>query len=363
MRISKIIEALEAWAPPALQESYDNSGLIVGSPDWETNGVLVALDCIEAVVDEAIQQGIGLVVAHHPIVFSGLKRFNGKNYVERVVMKAIKHDVALYAIHTNLDNVSHGVNAALCAQLGLTPERILSPLKGQLKKFQVYVPQSHKDAVEAAVYAAGGGVVSKYEECSFATEGTGSFKPTEGTQPHIGTVGEREYVKEIKMEFIIHSHVVGAVLSATQQVHPYEEMAYEIIATENSGAMYGAGVVATLPAEMSMQDFAQHVKAQLGTTIKATPFSGESVKTVALCGGSGQFLLGAALASSAQVFITSDFKYHQYFDAEGRITVFDVGHFESEQFTIQLIADFIEKKFPKFAVLKTKVKTNPIQYI
>ncbi|MEY2963341.1 MAG: hypothetical protein RL754_602 [Bacteroidota bacterium] len=362
MRIGEIIEALEAWAPPTLQESYDNSGLIVGHGDWETEGVLVALDCLEAVVDEAIEKGIGLIVAHHPIVFSGLKRFNGSDYIQRVVIKAIKHDVAIYAIHTNLDNVLWGVNAKIMELLGVPKFEVLQPMRGALHKFQVYVPLSHANTVSDAVFAAGGGKVSAYEECSFTTEGIGTFKGTEGTNPVIGEVGKRESVAEVKLEFIVPKYAVRAVERSARMAHPYEEMAYEWMSVDNVATQYGAGAVGDLPEPVAFEKFLYAVKEAFGTTIRYTAPSSPKVARVAVCGGSGSFLLGAAKGSNADVFITADYKYHQFFDAEKDLAIFDVGHFESEQFTIGLIADFIGKKFPKFAVLKTEVNTNPIQY-
>lgn len=362
MKIGEILDALEAWAPPMLQEGYDNSGLIVGARHWESSGVLVALDCLEAVVDEAIEKGVNLVVAHHPIVFSGLKRFNGSDYIQRVVMKAIKHDVALYAIHTNLDNVLWGVNAKIMELLGITKHEVLAPMKGALLKFQVYVPAINAEALAEAVYVAGGGKVSAYEECSFTTEGVGTFKGTEGTNPVVGQVGKREQVAEVKMEFVVANFAKSAVERAARAAHPYEEMAYEWIALENPATQYGAGAVGELPEAVVFEAFLAQVKAAFNTTIRFTLPASKTVKKVAVCGGSGSFLLGAAKGAGADVFITADYKYHQFFDAEDHLSIFDVGHFESEQFTIDLIADFIEKKFPKFAVLKTEVNTNPIQY-
>jgi len=362
MKIKEIIEELERMAPPMLQESYDNSGLLVGASDWETNGVLVALDCLEEVVDEAIEKGIHLVVTHHPIVFSGLKRFNGKSYIERVVMKAIKHDVALYAIHTNLDNVSWGVNAKIMEKLGISNHRVLLPMRGALKKLQVYVPAANAEELAEAVYTAGGGKVSLYEECSFSTSGQGTFKPTEGTNPVVGSLGKRETVQEVKMEFIVPHFAQRAVESAARATHPYEVMAYEWIALENSTDLFGAGAIGRLSKDFNFEQFLAHCKSVFGTTIRYTAPSKDKVETVAVCGGSGSFLLGAAKASGADVFITADYKYHQFFDAENDLSILDVGHFESEQFTIDLIADGLSKKFPKFAVLKTEVNTNPIQY-
>ena len=360
--IGEIIDVLEQWAPPAFQESYDNSGLLVGQRHWETSGVLVALDCVEAVVDEAIEKGIHLVVAHHPIVFSGLKRFNGKSYIERVVMKAIKHDVALYAIHTNLDNVEWGVNARIMKHLGIERFKVLQPMKGALHKFQVYVPRSHSEQVREAVFAAGGGAISKYDECSFTTEGVGTFRGNDQSNPVIGVAGTREAVDEVKIEFIVAGYAQRAVEQAARKAHLYEEMAYEWIPLENEATVYGAGAIGDMDADVDFQDFLAFVKAQFQTTVRYTSPKQSRVKRVAVCGGSGSFLLSAAKAAGADVFITADFKYHQFFDAEDAVPSLDVGHFESEQFTIDLLADFIGEKFPKFAVLKTGVNTNPIQY-
>lgn len=360
--IGEIIDALEQWAPPAFQESYDNSGLIVGQRHWETSGVLVALDCLETVVDEAITKGIQLIVAHHPIVFSGLKRFNGKSYIERVVMKAIKHDVAIYALHTNLDNVEWGVNSRIMQKIGVPKFEVLQPLQNALHKFQVYVPHANAEQVRAAVFAAGGGAISKYDECSFTTEGVGTFRGNEGANPVIGTVGVREAVKEVKIEFIVAGYAQRAVEQAARAAHPYEEMAYEWIPLENKATVYGAGAVGNLEKPMQFSDFLALIKDKFNTTIRYTAPHANLVGRVAVCGGSGSFLLGAAKAAGADVFLTADFKYHQFFDALDQVPILDVGHFESEQFTIDLLADFIGEKFPKFAVLKTGVNTNPIQY-
>jgi dinuclear metal center YbgI/SA1388 family protein len=362
MRIGEIIKALEEWAPPALQESYDNSGLIVGALDWETDGVLVALDCLESVVDEAIQKNVHCIIVHHPIVFSGLKRFNGRTYIERVIMKAIKHHIAIYAIHTNLDNVLWGVNAKIMSLLGVKNHKVLSPMPDALYKFQVYVPVDARELLTESVFTAGGGKVSAYEECSFTTSGVGTFKPTQGTNPVVGKIGTREEVEEVKLEFIVPNFAKSAVERAARTAHPYEEMAFEWIKISNNATDYGAGAFGDLEESIAFDAFLAHVKTTFGTTIRYTKPVAKDVRTVAVCGGSGSFLLGAAKAVKADVFLTADYKYHQFFDADGTIAILDVGHFESEQFTIGLIAEFIEKKFPKFAVLTTEVNTNPIQY-
>ena len=362
MKVKDIIEVLESWAPLKLQESYDNSGLIVGAPHWETNGVMVALDCLESVVDEAISKGVHLVVTHHPIVFNGLKKFNGSSYVERVIMKAIKHDVALYAIHTNLDNVAWGVNGKIMEVLGISNHVVLSPSQGLLRKFQVYVPVKEADALANAVYAAGGGKISAYEACSFKSIGEGTFKPIEGASPVTGSIGKQESVQEAKLEFIVPVFACQAVERAARGSHPYEVMAYDWIELGNTAAQYGAGALGEFEIPVDFMSFLHQVKSKFGATIKYTKPVNELIKTVAVCGGSGSFLLDAAKRSDADVLITSDFKYHQYFDADNSICILDIGHYESERFTIDLITERLSKKFPKFAVLKTEVNTNPIQY-
>jgi len=363
MRIADVINHLESIAPPSLQESYDNSGLIVGEKSSEVQRVLISLDCIEETVNEAIAQNCNLIVAHHPIVFSGLKRFNNANYVQRTVQLAIKNDIAIYAIHTNLDNVYHqGVNGKIAEKIGLKNTRILAPKSGGLLKLVTYCPVAESKAILEAMFAAGAGHIGDYAECSFSTQGYGTFKPGDNANPSIGQVGRREMLEEAKVEVILREHQLGTVLSALRSTHSYEEVAYEVFPTLNADLQIGSGMVGELASDMNTADFLAHLKSCMDLTIvKHTSFD-KPIKTVAVCGGSGQFLLRNAKSSGADVYVTSDFKYHEYFDAEKDLMICDIGHYESEKFTIDLLYDILSKKFSTFAVLKTEVNTNPVNY-
>jgi dinuclear metal center YbgI/SA1388 family protein len=363
MKIAEIINHLETIAPPALQESYDNAGLLTGNTNWDCTSAICTLDATEEVVMEAVAKKCNLIVAHHPIIFSGLKKITGKNYVEKTIIAAIKNDIAIYAIHTNLDNVLHGVNAKIADKLGLLNRQILQPKIGNIKKLYTYVPIEFADKVKDAIFAAGGGAIGNYIECSFVTEGMGSFKATEGTTPFVGDIGERHYEKEKKLEIIFEDHKQNQVLNALIKNHPYQEVAYEIIGLDNTNNSIGSGMVGELKNEALEEDFMQLLKTQFGLKyIKHTPFLCKKVKKIAICGGSGSFLTKAAIAAGADFYVTSDVKYHEFFDAENKLVLADIGHWESEQFTIDLLAEVLQQKFPTFAVLKTGVKTNPVQY-
>lgn len=363
MKIQDISSFLESRAPLSLQESYDNAGLLTGDPGWECTGVITALDATEEVVMEAVAKKCNMVVAHHPIIFGGLKRLNGKNYVEKAVIAAIKNDVAIYAIHTNLDNVADGVNAAIADKLGLKDRAILVPKKGQLKKLYTYVPDAHLEKVREAVFAAGAGNIGNYSECSFSVAGEGSFRGGEGSQPFVGTVGERHIEAERKLEVIFEVWKEKQVLNALIKSHPYEEVAYEIISLDNVYQQTGSGLTGYLEQPMEETALLEQIKRVFGlSVIRHTPLTGKMVKKLAICGGAGSFLTGAAIASGADFYLTADVKYHEFFDANGRLLLADIGHFESEQFTIDLLFEVLHEKFPNFAVLKTGVQTNPVQY-
>jgi dinuclear metal center YbgI/SA1388 family protein len=364
MKLRELCDKLEVWAPLAYQESYDNSGLIVGDLDQDLTGVLVSLDCIEAVVDEAIASDCNAIVSHHPIVFKGLKTLTGKNYVERTILKAIKNDIALYAIHTNLDNIDTGVNKKIADQLGLVNTQVLAPKRGLLKKLITFAPKDNVEEVRAALFAVGAGALGSYSECNFSVEGVGTFKGSEDSNPVIGKKGIREQVSEERIELIFHSHIEPKVLSALKLSHPYEEVAYHIIAVDNANQHVGSGMIGELKEPILDLDFLKSTKENLKTDcIRYTRLLNKKVKKIAFCGGSGSFLINAARQSGADVFITGDFKYHEFFDAEKSIVIADIGHYESEQYTIDLIADFLRKKFPRFAVHLSKVNTNPINYL
>ena len=363
MQIREITGYLDTLASPDLQESYDNAGLLTGNPDWTCTGILCTLDATEAIVNEAIQKKCNLIVAHHPIIFRGLKRITGKNYIEKTIIAAIKNDIAIFAIHTNLDNVLNGVNGKIAAMLGLQNISILLPKENTLKKIYTYAPEAHAEKVRNAIFAAGGGHISNYSECSFNTPGTGTFKAGEGSQPFIGAIGKRHEEDEIKIEIILPSHLENKIVAALKASHPYEEVAYEVINLNNTHPETGSGITGFLPQEMDESDFLTLVKSVFNVpAIRHSKRLGKKIKKIAICGGAGSFLINAALYSDSQAFITSDLKYHEYFDANDRIVLVDVGHYESEQYTIELLSNELAQKFPNFAVLKTEVNTNPVQY-
>lgn len=365
MKIKDLTDYIASIAPLVYQESYDNAGLIVGDSNQELTGVLIALDCIESVVDEAIAKKCNLILAHHPIVFGGLKSFTGKNYVERVVIKAIKNDIAIYAAHTNLDNMYiHGVNAKIAQKIGLTKTQVLSPQKGLLKKLYVFTPHHAVEKVSQALFDAGAGNISNYSECSFKTEGLGSFKANDKANPTIGEIGLRHYEPEQKIEVIFPAYLQNAIIKAMKLAHPYEEVAYDILSLDNQYDTIGAGMIGELEQSMPAMDFLKMLKEKMKTNcIRYTNIGSKEIKRVAVCGGAGSFLLKNAIAAQADIFITADYKYHQFFDAENRIIIADIGHYESEQFTIELFYELITQKFINFAVHCTEINTNPINYL
>ncbi len=364
MLVKEIIKQLDLLAPPAYQEDYDNSGLITGNMQQEVNGVLISLDCIESIVEEAIREKCNLIIAHHPIVFKGLKKINGNNYVERTIIKAIKNDIAIYAIHTNLDNVKGGVNFKIAEKLGLQNIKILAPKKQLLKKLISFVPDKDSEKVLDALYKAGAGNIGNYSECSYQLDGTGTFKPNENANPAIGSSNKKELVAEKRIEVIFPSPLEGAIISALYGSHPYEEPAYDILQLENKNPEVGSGAIGTLPSPMKELDFMNYLKSKMNlSNIRHTALLGKEIKKVALCGGSGSFLLKNALSVGADAYISADFKYHEFFDAENKIVIADIGHYESEVFTKDLIYEFLIQKFSNIAVRLSKIDSNPISYL
>jgi dinuclear metal center YbgI/SA1388 family protein len=363
LKIKDITNYLEEIAPIRLQESYDNSGLILGSPENEIISALVTIDVTEEVIDEAIQKNIKLIIAHHPIIFSGLKKITGKNYVERVLLKAIKNDIAIYAAHTNFDSIIGGVNSKICEKLNLQNCKILQPAEGLLKKLVTFIPEEHIEKVRKAVFNAGAGHIGNYDCCGYNSEGFGSFRGNEKTNPFVGEKGKIHYEKEIRFETIFPTFLQGKIIQALLNSHPYEEVAYDIYPLENHFENVGMGMAGELPEAVKEDDFLQLLKRTFNTgVIKHTKLTGKQVKKVAVCGGSGSFLLNQAITAKADFFVTGDFKYHQFFDAENKIVIADIGHFESEQFTKELFYELLLKKFPTFAVRLSEVNTNPVFY-
>ncbi|MBC7901817.1 MAG: Nif3-like dinuclear metal center hexameric protein [Gemmatimonadaceae bacterium] len=363
MTVGDVISRLESLAPPSLQESYDNAGLICGDAAAVCTGIIVALDSTEDVVLEAIRNNCNMVVAHHPIVFRGIKKLTGKNYVERTLITAIKNDIAIFAIHTNLDNISAGVSQKMASAIGLENTRILAPKADQLCKLYTFVPNSHAEKVRDAVFSAGGGQIGKYAECSFSSEGIGSFKAGEGTNPYAGKKGELHFENETKLEIIFPVWAEREIIKALLAAHPYEEVAYDIIALQNEHPGTGSGIVGELAEAMEETAFLALLARNFDVpVIRHTRLRGRMVKKVAVCAGAGSFLIPNALAEKVDFFISGDFKYHEFFDADGRITIADIGHFESEQQSIDLLLAFLQENFRTFATLKTTVRTNPVLY-
>lgn len=363
MIIASIIDLLENIAPPSLQEDYDNAGLITGDKNWECAGAIVSLDATEEVILEAIEKKCNLVVAHHPIIFKGLTKITGQDYVQKTIITAIKNDIAIYAIHTNLDNVIEGVNGKIADKLGLKNRSILAPKKNLLQKLAVFVPMNDKEKLLNALFAAGAGNIGNYSECSFATEGTGTYKAGENTNPHLGKKGERHLENEVKVEVIFPSWLAQPVIKAMIAAHPYEEVAYDLYDLSNNYLQTGSGMIGELDHPAEETYFLELLKDKFELSlIRHTKLLGKTIRRVAVCGGAGSFLTSAAKAAGADAYISSDIKYHEFFDADGRLLLADIGHYESEQFTIDLLYDILREKFLNFAVLKTGVNTNPVKY-
>ena len=363
MTVKEITTCLEQWSPLAYAEDFDNVGLLVGTHDQHVDGVLIAHDALESVIYEAIAEGCNLIVCFHPIIFQGLKKITNKTYVERAVAKAIKHDIALYAIHTALDVQLNGVNKGLADALGLEQRRVLLPQKGSLLKLSTYVPQEHLPIVQEALFNAGAGAIGHYDQCSFLTDGIGGYRPLDGSTPFVGNVGERHFESEMQLQVILPKHVKAAVLAALEQSHPYETVAYELSVLENVRNDLGMGCVGSLPTPVEEKAFLKTLKDIVGTpSIKHSKLFNKNIERVALLGGSGSFATEAAIGQGADVFITADLKYHDFYKAEKHLILVDVGHFESEQFTKKIIIEFLSKNFPNFAFISSKTETNPVHY-
>jgi dinuclear metal center YbgI/SA1388 family protein len=363
IKIKDIINSLEQFAPLALQENYDNCGLITGNREDYCSKALLTIDATEEIVDEAIALGANLIISHHPVVFSGLKSITGKNYVERTIIKAIKNDVAIYAAHTNFDSVLSGVNSKIAEKLRLESCRILVPRSDMLKKLVTFIPVKFVDKVSQALFEAGAGKLGNYDSCAFTLSGKGSFKASDKANPYVGEKGKIHFEDEIRFETIFPKYQQGKIISALMSSHPYEEVAYDIYSLDNELSQVGMGCIGELNVEMDEKLFLNNIKQLFKVpVIRHSPFLNKSIKKVAICGGSGSFLLADAIKNGANILISGDFKYHQFFDAEKRILIADIGHFESEQYTKELFYDILTKKFPNFAFHFSEINTNPISY-
>ena len=363
MTVARVGKLLDSWAPLHYAEEFDNVGLLVGNPNSEVKGILVTLDTLENVVDEAIAKKCNLIVSFHPIVFAGIKKLVGKTYVERVVMKAIANDISIFAIHTALDNSNLGVNAKICDVLGIQNPKILIPKKGTIRKLVTYVPKKEAEQLRNALFEAGAGKIGNYSNCSFNVEGLGSFNPSENSNPTVGEMGKTHFEVEIQLNFTFDSAKEHEILNALFKNHPYEEVAYEVSSLDNTNQNIGMGMIGTLKKPMAEKDFLKQLKERMQTpVVRHSKLLNRKVERVAVLGGSGAFAIGAAKNAGADIYVTADVKYHQFFEAENRLVIADIGHFETEQFTKNLLFDFLTKKIPNFAVTLSESNTNPIKY-
>jgi len=363
MKIKNILTVLEEMAPLAYAEDFDNVGLLTGNADDEATGVLVCHDALESVIDEAISKNSNLIVCFHPILFSGLKKITGKNYVERAVIKAIKNDIAIYAVHTALDNHKQGVNKIFCDALRLTNTRILIPKENYIRKLVTYTIPENLEKLRNALFDAGAGNIGNYENCSFNSQGLGTYQGNEDSDPKIGTPGEFVEAEEIKVEVTFEKHLEGKILKALFSNHVYEEVAYEIYNLNNSHQNIGLGMTGELIEAMEEKAFLDFVKDKMQAHgIRHSTFTGKQIKKVAVLGGSGSFAIKNAIAAGADAFLTADLKYHQFYEAEGKLMLADIGHFESERFTQNYIADFLSNRL-EIQVAVTSIDTNPVQYL
>jgi len=364
MKIKEIVSALERFAPLPLQDGFDNAGLQIGLTEAEATGALLCLDVTESIIDEAITLGYNLVISHHPLIFKGYKSITGKDYVERCILKAIKNDIVIYSAHTNLDNAPGGVNFKIAEKIGLSNVRILSCKEDSLLKMVTFVPVEHTEKVRHALFNAGCGNIGNYDSCSYNLEGEGTFRAQEGANPFCGKIGELHTEKEIRIETILPSFKKNAVMRALMAAHPYEEPAFDFYPLKNSWSQAGAGVVGELKSPETELDFLKRIKKTFEVgCIKHNKLTGRLISKVALCGGAGAFLLSEAINCDADVFITGEIRYHDYFGHENDILMAEIGHYESEQYTKEIFYSLLRDLFPNFLIQFSKINTNPIKYL
>ena len=364
MIVKEVTRILEELAPLAYAEDFDNVGLLVGDQNQEVSGILITLDTLENVVEEAIAQKCNLIVSFHPIIFNGLKKITGATYVERTVIKAIQHHIAIYSMHTALDNAMEGVNAKICEVLDIMDPKILIPQKSTIKKLTTYVPLDAAESLKNSLFEAGAGTIGNYSHCSFTSKGIGSYKADQHANPKKGKIGEIHYEEEMQVNITFSASVEKKVMNALFRNHPYEEVAYEVLILENTNQNIGMGMIGSLQNPMKEVDFLKIVKERMhASCIRHSELRGKPIEKVAVLGGSGAFAIKAAKAAGADLFITADVKYHQFYEAEGSMVIADIGHFETEQFTKNLLVDYLTKKIPNFAIRLSESITNPIKYL
>ncbi len=367
MTVGKFQHLLEEWIPPATAWKGDNSGLQVGRTSAEISNILLALDVTLDVAREATARNANLIVTHHPLLFHPLRSLTEKSRAGEIALHLAERKINLYAAHTNLDQVLDGVSFVMATLLGLENIRTLSPLPGTLVKLAVFVPASHLEKVAAAMHAAGGGRFTNYQECSFRSEGIGTFKGMEGAKPFIGTKGVLERTPEVKLEMLVETWDLDAAMAAMFREHPYEEVAYDVYPLNNESSEFGLGAVGELPSPLPRGRFLALVKKAFGTPmLRYTGKTTKSVRKVAVCGGAGSELLPIAIRKGSDAFITADVKYHGFQDAERNLLLIDAGHFETEHPILRTLAlrvkEIVRREKATSKVFITTKNTNPVSY-
>ncbi len=363
MLVKDIIKILEEWAPSVYSEDFDNVGLLTGDPESNCTGILVTLDTIESIIDEAIEKKCNLIVSFHPIIFSSLKKISKSDYVQKTIFKAIQNNISIYAIHTSLDNHKYGVNHKMAEKLNLINTKILIPKNDTLRKLIVNVPKSNANNLIDALHNTGAGLLGNYENCSFSLTGKGTFKGNKFSKPNIGDPEKKTYIKEKQIQLVFQKHLESKILKTLFENHPYESVAYDILSLNNINPDIGMGLLGSLEKSLNENEFISLIKKTFKTpTVRHSKLLNKTIKKVALLGGSGSFAIDSTIKQNADVFITSDLKYHNFFMAENKIVVMDIGHYESEQFTKNLIYDFLKKKLSNFAIVLSNINTNPVNY-
>jgi dinuclear metal center YbgI/SA1388 family protein len=363
MKLADVITVIESEFPLLYQESYDNSGLLVGDANMNISAALLCIDVTESVIDEAVQIGANLIISHHPVLFHALKRVTNNTFTERIIIASVRNNIAIYSAHTNADNVMEGVNHRICSKLGLVNLKILSPNSGTLRKLITYVPADKADEVRTALFDAGAGGIGKYDSCSFNLQGSGSFRASEGTKPFAGKIGELHFENETRIETIFPLHLKEKIMKALRMAHPYEEVAFDMYTLDIDDEKSGSGMIGELEVPCDEKVFLNLIKSSFHCRfLRHSKLIGKPLKRVAVCGGSGSFLIHKAISAKAELFVTADVKYHQFFDAEDKLVIADIGHYESEQFTIEIFYEILTKKIPNFAIHFSRISTSPIYY-
>ncbi len=364
MKIKEVINCLENNFSLKLQEIYDNSGLIIGNAKNDVLGVLICVDCTEDVIEEALIRKCNLIISHHPVIFEGLKKINTNTSLGRIVVKAVKNDISLYVIHTNVDNHINGLNSKLAEKLALKNCSILNPMSDILKKIVTFCPLEQADKVRNALFEAGAGNIGNYDSCSYNISGEGTFKALENAKPFVGEIAKLHIEKEIRIETVFPSYKQNEILDALFKAHPYEEVAYDIYSLDNEFKQTGAGIIGELEHEIDADLFLKKIKKiTKAVCLKHSKIHQHKIKKVAICGGSGSFLIKNALNAKADVYITSEIKYHSFVDTPKELIIVDAGHYETEQFIKELLYDILNKNFPNFAFLISEKNSNPVNYL